>query len=476
MARSSHRLFRLAAVPELILLAIAVAGGPTRLASAQVPANAPASKIVAPWRPDVTEFFESVSDPYAIGGEMRNRGEPAGTVERAAESKDEGLRELATLVLQMRELHDVHGVLVEAVKLNSAGSALGFTYDVLRRLGTAIRNREDAPPIELVGDLYERQNQVLSTWKLELTARYSGLSLSNLVADKVRAYADERLAPIDAKPPAGSVAIDFVPDGERRGFVRLRNRTGQDIAGCLVVIRVVPDADRVRSIQAVEDFGILPVLFGGSADDVIERKELNALNVRFLSTPQSKLVWIGDFPASAVVEVPPCDSPSFFLLARSCEIALWPSGCVPRSLAIPGLAKVQAVAGVPVTAGTSGGVKPPPQSDPRRELEQLKRAASADPISVLGRLRALRESPASDSTLQTDCEALRKSIVADYQEKQRVNTAAIQVASAEKQKANEDWAAHPGNAAFEARHTAAKKRLEELKKEGGRIRQVLAAR
>lgn len=476
MLRPSHRSRRRTACSRRLTLAAVLALCVVRTAFAQSPPSAPSQRITPPFSVDAAVFFESISSPYWLGADLVAPARAPDAIDRVLASTDGSLREVAELELQCIELRGVHEALLEAVKIDSAVSAVGFAADALRRLGQAIADRDDAPPLELLGDAYSRQNQTLTTRVLELTARHAGLSLQNRLTDEIRAYA-AGLVVEATKTPNGMVSVDFVPDGERKGFVRVRNRTGAAIHGCLVVVELVPDPERAKRVQAVEDFGILPILLGGSPEDVIARKELNERNVRFLSTPQTRVVWIRDFPSAGVVEFPPCSSPSFFFLARSCEVALWPSNGAPRIVTVPGIARVQTVAAESANSATPrAGGAPPAGSDPRREIEQLKKNASTDPAAVLVRLRALREASGGDAALQAEYEALRKSIVADYQEKQRANTAAIKTASAEVQKANEAWAADRHNESLRTRHTAAKKRLEDLKDEGGRIRTILAAR
>lgn len=231
------------------------------------------------------------------------------------------------------------------------------------------------------------------------------------------------------------------------------------------MIRTTPDPARASQVRAFEDFGLLPVLFGATLSSVVDRKAVNALYTRYLSTDQTMIVYVPNLPTGASVELPACESLHFLTLAQSCQVSIWPAGYARLSRAVPGLAAIQQRL-APATPG----------SEPAALIAKAKSIATSDPGEALRLLKQVSKLPTTDAALQAECKSVHDPIVRSLKDRQRDINRDIKEASAEKQRLGTRVAEEPKNNALRNQYEAATSRLDRLNEDAARVRALLELR
>ncbi|MBK7877485.1 MAG: hypothetical protein IPJ77_17415 [Planctomycetes bacterium] len=422
------------------------------------------AQAVCAFSPLAANVLRAVSAPYVIDGVPVAPGTDERALEAARASSDAALVELVALHDRIVKLRAAHEQLLDELARTNERAMNRFTMDAVLRVLDAIEKRDDAPPLEIVGDAYSRQSEVLPAWRQELAARYAGRSLANLFTERLRAYAAKQTKPGSGAGTLTPFTVGLVLEGPGRGRAWVQNQTGRALPGALVVVRSMPDTKRASAVRVVEDFGYLPVLFGASPDSVDDRKQVNAQYARFLATPSSTIVYVPEWPAGKRLELAPWESEQVVALATSCDVTVWAAGCAPVSKEVKGLPALQAA------------LAAPPPEPPAALFAKAKQLATRDPGGALERLALLRKRKDLDAAFVKECDALHDSIVEALREDLRKRRKESEDADVLRKELNSRLADDPKNPSLQAQHERAKQRCEELQAEMSRLRLLIEKR
>lgn len=173
---------------EWAAVAILVVLGTTHSAPSLAQSTAPGreSGQVCAYSEPAKRFLQSISSPYALDGQRVTQDETPEALASAASSDDARLAELTALFNSVREIHEAHQRLVRDAQASTDRAVGGFALDAAVRLAQSLSDRDDAPPIGIIGDAYSRQSKIASAWLEELFVRLVGRSACNLLADRLR--------------------------------------------------------------------------------------------------------------------------------------------------------------------------------------------------------------------------------------------------------------------------------------------------
>jgi hypothetical protein len=383
---------------------------------------------------------------------------------QSVSSDDADIARLFARLQGLRELNEVHAELVEQATAAQQAAEVGFAIDAAVRLPESILNRAGEPPLEILGDAYRHQSQAAPAWIGELRVRIAARNLANALAQQLREHLDKRLTSATQPPRESSFQIDFNLDQARLGCLRLRNRSGHSVSGCLIQVRVVPDPERAARLQAVEEFSVLPLLFGATLSSVVDRKQLNALLPQYFALEQLSSVFVPELQPGAVVDLSAADSRFALTLAKSVQVSVWPAGFSPLSKPVGGLSELQDRLAIEACGGA------------QQLIRRAKQVAESDPAEALRLLKRAKQATESDPPLETARKSVHDEIVKSLKARQAAVRKEIGEASADVQRLNSDVAAQPKNSGLRARYEAAKQKLQKLEDEASWLRTVLELR
>lgn len=431
----------------------------TRLREATSPAG-----VESPCVPsrDLCRLVAAMSGPFTSKG-VRSEARPTVETEKIT---DAGVRQLADLAAYVRELELAQVEAAREVKAATGVSATVFTARAFERLAKALRDRDDAPPLGLIGDVYSAQSAVLPFWHKEVALRHACRSVSNSFAEQLRAHVEKRCGAPDPMPAQPVFRFEFVEGDERRGHVRIHNRGAASATDCIVLAQTSPDPERTTSIEVIEDFGLLAVLCGADPREVLDRKALNAAAVAYANTAQTLVFFVPEIPAQGCVEFLPCDSVRTLFMARTCELTIWSANAGSMIAKVPGLSRIQ---------------PEPPALVARRTratalIAEARKLMESDPRGAFERLTEARKLVPGNAQLGNECTRAHDDIVESLRARRKENEDAWKAAKRERERLEPLLANDRQNESLKRQFDEVRERIETLRKEGDKIRGLLELR
>lgn len=284
-------------------------------------------------------FLLSISAPYDLNGRFID---PSAS-KKFGEADCAGDQELLALFATMGmidELHELHDDLVARAKNSSAIAQVQFAARALKRLVEAISDDGEVP-IELVGDAYVSESAALPAWKRELQARCVGRALCNKLAADLSVFSDSRRGHSAGITRKGGIVAEFVLEGQHQGFVRVHNKNNEELKNVLILVRSCPQPNAAKRVKVVDDFGLLPLVLGGTLSSVKDRKDVNELLQRYTAMDQVWIVFASSIPARGSLEMLACESPQFLMMLKQAQVSLWSDERTVLNREVKGLADVQ---------------------------------------------------------------------------------------------------------------------------------------